>query len=443
MQALFCHVRLSCGSTIWAGHTPSVCDNSDPLSGCFAAEIAGRASYVGSPSFKADLPGMFSWRDRCGSVENVDWTLRLRIVYKAAMTLRDLRLDTPIFIGGASSSGNSLLARMFSRHPEVYCGQEMSLFNKRQIYGDFSTVKRSLPGWLRRGLPTDGYSLYPRIIPHIEDGLLTPEALLRAMSKANSLREFADNVQTHVLHGSGKRLLAEKTPSDVYCFRQLARLYPNCTLIHSVRDGRDVACSLMKRGMDIFEATSIWMYNAACGIACRDLPNYMEVRYEEMVQDPTAMLERICQKASISFDPYMLRPSESERTSKFAAAGAWKSNTRDPINQKSVGRYKTDMSAADYAAFCNVQLTAAGMRQVGGPQTTAFELLRMLGYSAELPEQPVSWLRAKFLDANDRFRQGRRLVRKGYRPRPALTQMALLSTSPALGAMHRDLARSA
>jgi hypothetical protein len=340
-----------------------------------------------------------------------------------------LRLDTPIFIGGASSSGNSLLARMFSRHPDVYCGQEMSLFNKRKIYGDFAVVKRNFARWLRRGLPTDGYSLYQRIIPFSEDGLVTHDMLLRAMSSANNLREFADNVQTHVLQGSGKRVLAEKTPSDVYCFRQIAKLYPNCTLIHSIRDGRDVTCSLMKRGMDVFEATSIWLYNAACGVACRDLPNYMEVRYEEMVQDPTAMLERICQKASIPFDPCMLQASESERTSKFVAAGAWKSNTRDPINQKSVGRYKTDMSAADHAAFCHVQLTEAGVRQVGGDQTTAFELLRSLGYSVHLPEQPVSTVRAKFLDASDRFRQGRRLARKGYWPRPALTQMAVQATS--------------
>lgn len=345
------------------------------------------------------------------------------------MELGTMQLDTPIFIGGASSSGNSLLARMFSRHPDVYCGQEMSLFNKRKLYGDFATVKRNFARWLRRGLPTDGYSLYQRIIPFSEDGLVTHEMLLRAMTSANHLRQFADNVQSHVLDGSGRRVLAEKTPSDVYCFRQIAKLYPNCTLIHCIRDGRDVTCSLMKRGMDVFEATSIWLYNAACGVACRDLPNYMEVRYEEMVQDPTAMLQRICQKASIPFDPCMLQASESERTSKFVTAGAWKSNTRDPINQKSVGRYKTDMSAADYAAFCQVQLTEAGMRQVGGDQTTAFELLRSLGYSAVLPEQPVSKLRAKFLDASDRFRQGRRLARKGYWPRPALTQMATHATS--------------
>lgn len=320
---------------------------------------------------------------------------------------------------------------MFSRHPDVYCGQEMSLFNKRKLYGDFANVKRSFARWLRRGLPTDGYSLYQRIIPFSEDGLVTHEMLLRTMTSANSLREFSDRVQTHVLNGSGKRVLAEKTPSDVYCFRQIAKLYPNCTLIHCIRDGRDVTCSLMKRGMDVFEATSIWMYNAACGVACRDLPNYLEVRYEEMVQDPTAMLHRICQKASIEFDPCMLQTNEGERTSKFVTAGAWKSNTRDPINQKSVGRYKTDMTAADYAAFCHVQLTETGMRQVGGQQTTAFELLRSLGYSAELPEQPVSKLRSIYLDASDRFRQGRRLARKGYWPRPALMQMAPHATSSA------------
>src|SRR5262249_13378858 len=163
-----------------------------------------------------------------------------------------------------------------------------------------------------------------------------------------------------------------KTPSDVYCYRQLAQLYPNSLLIHVIRDGRDVVCSLMKRGCDIFEATSIWLYNAASGVGCRDLPNYVEVRYEELVKDPRAILQSICERIPIPFDPCMLQPGEGEQASQFALAGHWKNSVTDRVSQQSVGRYKTDMCATDYAAFCHVQLTKIGARKTGINQLSAF-----------------------------------------------------------------------
>lgn len=336
-----------------------------------------------------------------------------------------LQLDTPIFIGGASSSGNTLLAKMFSRHPHIFCGHEMALFNKRQIFGDFRDVKRKLPTWIRRGLPTDGYSQYFKVIPPMENRLFTKDALRECVSKADSLRALVDLVQTHCLSQTGKSIFAEKTPSDVYCFRQLAELYPRCLLVHVVRDGRDVVCSLMKRGFDVFEATSIWLYNVACGIGCRDLPNYIEVRYEELVRDPQIVLRPICERVAVSFDPCMLQPRDGEQASRFAQAGYWKSSVSDQVNQRSVGRYETDLSKAAYAVFCRVQLTKLGAQRAGTSQLTAFELLRGLSYSAELPERPASPTRIKLLEARDRCRQNYDLIRRGYSPRRALTQGCL------------------
>src|SRR3972149_6035587 len=73
------------------------------------------------------------------------------------------RLESPIFVGGAGSSGSSLLAVLLNRHPKVYCGAEASLFNKAAILGDFDVLKRKLAAWLKNGLPTDGFALYPKV----------------------------------------------------------------------------------------------------------------------------------------------------------------------------------------------------------------------------------------------------------------------------------------
>ena len=311
---------------------------------------------------------------------------------------------------------------MFSRHPDVFCGPEMSLFNKRRIFADFQSMKRKLPVWLKRGLPTDGYSQYFKIIPHVENELLTGDILLRFASDSTSLREFVDRIQVHCLSVSGKIILAEKTPSDVYCFRQLAKLYPNCLLIHSIRDGRDVVCSLMKRGYDIFEATSIWLFNASCGIGCQDLPNYVEIRYEELVRAPQETLRKICEKALIPYDPCMLQPTEREKVSRFAIDGAWKNSTSDPVSEKSVGRHEVEMDDADYAAFCSVQLTHVGAQKAGTPQLTGSDLMRLLAYGGEPPTRRPSLIKIKLLEKRNRLRQNKRLILKTYLPRRALTQ---------------------
>jgi hypothetical protein len=341
------------------------------------------------------------------------------------METRQHRLDTPIFIGGASSSGTTLLARMFSRHPDVFCGPEASLFNKRQIYGDFQVVKRKLCGWLKRGLPTDGYSQYFKIMPSPDSRALTKEVLPSCAAEASSLRELVDRIQIYCLSQAGKSIYAEKTPSDVYCFRQLAKLYPNCLLIHAVRDGRDVVCSLMKRGFDVFESTSIWLYNTACGIGCRDLTNYVETRYEDLVKDPESVLRPICARLSIPFNSCMLQPSEREAKSRFALAGYWKNSANDHVSQQSVGRHEVDMSDRDYAVFCAVQLTRIGSQKTGTSQFTAFELLHQLGYAAEPPARPAPLLRVKQLEMRDHLRQNKELIRRGYLPRRALTQASV------------------
>jgi hypothetical protein len=339
---------------------------------------------------------------------------------ETSTAVRTPRLDKPIFAGGAASSGTTLLARMLNRHPEIFCGSETALFNKEVIFSDFDRLQRMLPTWLKKGVPTEGYAQYFGVASSQDGNFVKPELLLQCARDAGSLREFVDLIQASCLRDSGKILFAEKTPSNTYCFRQLTGLYPNCLLIHAIRDGRDVVCSLLKRGYDIFAATSFWLYNTASGIACRDLPNYFEYKYEDLVADPTTILKQICERLSVEFDPRMLEPQEGESRSAF---GVWTSAPTAPINAKSIGRYKTDLSESDYAIFCHVRLSALGARQIGTRQYSALELLQLLGYAAEPPAQPPKMLRAKLLEINDRFRLARRFIRLGYMPRRALTEV--------------------
>jgi hypothetical protein len=331
------------------------------------------------------------------------------------------RIDTPIFVGGGGSSGSSLLAALLRRHPNIYCPSEIALFNKSEIYKDINVWKHKLPKWLKKGLPTDGYYPYFRTLP-VED-VITHEFLIQAANESRSTREFIDRIQSHCLTKSDRQLFAEKTPSNSYCFPQIVKIYPNCLLIHPVRDGRDVMCSLMKRGFSNFAAASSWLYNTACAYACRDLPNYFEYKYEELVVDPAAVMKRLCERASIEFDPQMLEPQQEEKNWNYPLSGVWSTDPSKPISAKSVGRYKTDLSEADYAVFCRVRLTDEAARRAGTKPWYALELLQSLGYEAEPAPTRPAWARSRFLEARDFVRRANRFLLRRHMPQRPMTQI--------------------
>ncbi|MEX2308353.1 MAG: sulfotransferase [Pirellulales bacterium] len=339
------------------------------------------------------------------------------------------RLESPIFVGGAGSSGSSLLAVLFNRHPQVYCGAEASLFNKSAILDDFELLKRKLDTWLRNGLPTDGFALYPKVLPHAERDLLTPDVLTRCLRDSANTRQFIDAIQRSCLTASGKKIFAEKTPSNAYCFRQLGDLYPQGLLVHPIRDGRDVVCSFMRRGFDVFFATSAWLYNVACALSCRERPNYFEYRYEDLAQRPEAVLQQICERISIPFDDRMLESANVEAKPELGDSWrsnpVWRNNPATNINPKSIGQYKTEFNEADYAIFCAVRLSDVGARRAGAPNYSTVELLELLGYSTDPVSKRASWARARYLELRDMYRRNKYFLRRGRLPRRALTKIVV------------------
>jgi hypothetical protein len=108
----------------------------------------------------------------------------------------------------------------------------------------------------------------------------------------------------------GKPRFGDKTP--LYCehIAPISRLLPEARFIHVIRDGRDVALSLRKTwfapARDMATLARYW-----CGLvhaartAGSGLPTYLEVRYEDLVCQPTRELERVCRFVALPFDEAM------------------------------------------------------------------------------------------------------------------------------------------
>ena len=63
---------------------------------------------------------------------------------------------------------------------------------------------------------------------------------------AREVRRIVDRVRRLGLVGSHRAV--EQTPEVAYVLPEVAEAFPQATLVHAVRDGRDVACSLLERG---------------------------------------------------------------------------------------------------------------------------------------------------------------------------------------------------
>jgi hypothetical protein len=122
-----------------------------------------------------------------------------------------------------------------------------------------------------------------------------------------------------------KELVGDKTPAYVRSISTLHGLFPEAKFVHIIRDGRDVALSLINwaksprvvgdRFAAWFEdplatAALYWEWTVRLGReAGLRLPDhlYHELRYESLVEQPAETSVALCQFLELPYDPAMLR----------------------------------------------------------------------------------------------------------------------------------------
>lgn len=339
--------------------------------------------------------------------------------------MQNLRLGSPVLIGGSGSSGSTLLASILDSHPEIACAPEMSFFNKKVIYDRYRDFETNLPQWLEKGVPTDGYSLYPGFLLGRECYELKKPQLIAWSGEGGGIKEFMRSLQSHILQRTGTTVFAEKTPSNCYCFGEFLEIFPDAKLLHIVRDGRDVVCSLMKRGMSLFRATSLWLYNTSAGVVHRGRPQYFELSYEELVSAPEETIQQVCDHVRVEFLPGMLDRDSPSSTARNGIS-SWKNSPTGPITTESVGRFEEELDDSDLARFYNVRLTSWGASKLGisGVTTTA-SVMASLQYPGSPPSDSGFALHAVREVVADQLRRNKRSLRGGWGIRPPLTWIDL------------------
>jgi hypothetical protein len=279
------------------------------------------------------------------------------------------------FVVGAERSGTTLLRLMLDAHPDLAVPPETHFIDRAvEACRDARDPRRAfietVTSHRRWGdFRIEGDNLERRI------------SGIEPFDLGEALRAF------YGLYAQkfGKTRWGDKTPKYVHSMELIHRLLPEARFVHIIRDGRDVALSTRDLwfGPDsVEEAAQKWRsLIEKARVQSREVPHYLEIRYEDLVSETEPTLRRICEFVDLRWDPGMLSYHETaeERMSeiyrdmespkgKRVVRGEMRRSlhtlTGSPPQRDRIARWKEGMTIEDRKRF----------------EDAAGETLRELGY---------------------------------------------------------------
>ena len=153
----------------------------------------------------------------------------------------------PFLIVCTASSGSTMLAIALNRHPELMCGPEISVLNKRSFFESFELTRKYFGKWVVNGIATDGQAEYPEFFfNHQSYGWESKQQLIDVLKKTQSHKEMLSAFFSRKLARFNKTRWGEKTGSNAYCINEILKIYPNSKIIHLLRNPNDVIKSMIR-----------------------------------------------------------------------------------------------------------------------------------------------------------------------------------------------------
>jgi tetratricopeptide (TPR) repeat protein len=226
---------------------------------------------------------------------------------------------------GHPRSGTTLLEQVLDAHPGVTSAEETKLMHDEA----YLPVIRDVP---------EGTDILNALDP-------ASRGLLRS-ARDNYFR-CAERLLGCTIDD---RLLIDKNPALNMLIPMVVRIFPETHFIVALRDPRDVVLSCFMQALPLtpvscaylsFEAT-VRQYAAVMGFWLRMRPRlgdrWIEVRYEELVDDLPAVSRRVLPFLGLEFDEVVLRHDEHARSKRINSPSH--ADVRKPVYRTAVGRWQ-------------------------------------------------------------------------------------------------------
>lgn len=267
-----------------------------------------------------------------------------------------------LFVVGCPRSGTTLLQRMLNHHPLLAVANDTHFIpraiekNRPELIDDLVQGRAvSLDAELVHGVRE--YHRFARL------GLEDSDVDLAA-SDAVTYQDLVRRLYTAFGKRQGKPVTGEKTPDYVRHLPLLHGMFPAARTIHIIRDGRDVALSLLdwateKKGpgrLELWKEQPVavsalwWRWQVQSGRRARGVLGQeccLEVHYEDLVDRSDDLLRQMTDFLKLPFSAEMVAFHEgrSRPDSGLSAKQAWLPPT------SGLRCWKTDMDREDIALF--------------------------------------------------------------------------------------------
>lgn len=206
-------------------------------------------------------------------------------------------MKPPVFIVGCPRSGTSFLYHLLlSSGGFAEFHTQMNVFDVLEpIFGDLS-VSKNKKNMMREWLRSKAFAV---------SGLEAAGLEAKVLAECNSGSDFLRIVMEEVARKQGVDRWIDSTPTNIPHMMRISRDFREARFIHIIRDARDVALSLdqlhwthplpwdKKRSLLAAGIYWEWIVRKGRKFGAMLGERYMEVRFEELVEQPQPSLNRI------------------------------------------------------------------------------------------------------------------------------------------------------
>lgn len=223
--------------------------------------------------------------------------------------------DAPIYIAGRQHCGNTMLASILNRHPDVraFAGEDTFFEHVRALEA------------------ADPEARVERVVRELAFGADPALASRERQRLTEALRDDVRTVEgspsARALYATGKNVLArqddtarwaQKATSYVFHVDAVLDTFPRAKIIFLVRNPLDLAASMRRRGVWTGVGRTLWGWNAGVRRALEHRTAYPDrfrvVRYEDLVSSPEVEARQIFAFCNLSFSPEFLNVAHVNRS---------------------------------------------------------------------------------------------------------------------------------
>ncbi|MEP2448782.1 MAG: sulfotransferase [Balneola sp.] len=210
----------------------------------------------------------------------------------------------PLFIVGMPRSGTKLLRGILNNHskisiPDFETHFIPSFLNDSSLNGDIDRMKKKI-------VKTNFYQNVKQQHGEISEISFANSDINKSRFLEYLLKYYSGKYNNTNIE-DGQFIWGDKTPLNVKHLADLINYFPNCKIIHLVRDPRDICLSYKKTwGRRIRYTAEKWRRVIESSYSYNfDASKYIEIKFEDLTTSPDKVAKNVCTFCGIDYEQNM------------------------------------------------------------------------------------------------------------------------------------------